>query len=491
MMDASRLENLWAAFLSDAGLTPDEEQELAVGLSAAPELRARLLRDDELDAALRTLGRCERTEWRFMAGVEERLEAEERAAAPATIVPLGSRDDADLAAGGFGRLHLNGTGRNSAWTEPIEFAPRRRRLPLWIGLAAAASIAISTGVLFWLNREPAPGPGPSPSNLVKNQLRNLEPLPEVARLVEAAECVWEGLKPEGRLAVGPMRLVKGQAKIEFDDGAIVHLTAPAEFSLLSASQGYLHRGSLSAEVPRRARGFKVQTPTALITDLGTRFDVKVDDAGITDVNVRVGKVQVVARNLEGDIGASRWLAKGESWRVEPVVRAAHAAPAFREVLMIDGEPREFTDPEEYEKVRKELLAKQEPKPEPVPEPAVPEPVKPPAEEPKKPVAEAPPKPELKFEGEMEINGRPMKFRTRQQFDQLWQTFKDVNDALSLFKRQQAARGGGMPLLIVGADGFRGVIIINGQQYNFDNRKEFDKHRRELMKQFEPPKDPIK
>src|SRR5262245_15671487 len=195
-MDASRFENLWADFLSGATLSLAEENELADRLTDSAELRDRLLRDGELDAALRTLGRCERTEWRFTASVMNRIETEEYGMATALL----ATPRAESSNGHESPSPAQRNGSPFASNQGVR-APVRRRWPVLLAVAAAASIALSTGLLFWLKRDAEPGQLPGPDNIVKNPLPDLEPLRNVARLTRTADdCVWEGLKPEGRMA---------------------------------------------------------------------------------------------------------------------------------------------------------------------------------------------------------------------------------------------------------------------------------------------------
>ncbi len=503
-MDAGRFEHLWSSFLGGVTLTLAEENELAAGLADDEALRTRFFRDAQLDAALRTLGRCQRTEWRFTAGVMERIEVEEPTRLRIAHGPASTNGHAS-------QLH-------SGQVQPtphIEIPPaleelthRRRKLPVWIAVAAAASIAVSSAILYWLNREPESrlNPLPTPTNVVKNPLPKLEPLKEVARLADAMDGEWEGLKPTGwatgRLVAGPiLRLVKGQARIAFDDGATVELIGPAAFELVSADQGYLHRGRLQARVPPWAVGFRVKTPSALIVDLGTEFDVSVDDNGVTTVHVRKGQVEAFALTQEGAPGESWRLGAGATRRIEPSIRVAPPRRGFRGELIIDGELREFTDEEEYKKAekaaREKLQSKLSPPVAPIPE----EPLRPPAEEPKQP--EAPGKPMAKepekaaekkagkFQGFLEINGQRTRFNSPRDFDnslKAWEQFGAILKGFQLFRRnmmgpQERNQAGQV---------FRGVIVINGRRHEFADREGFEKLRGELMQPFEPPeKQPAK
>jgi hypothetical protein len=112
-------------------------------------------------------------------------------------------------------------------------------------------------------------------------------------------CKWDGgsLPTEvgARLGAGRLRLVEGLARIVFDHGAEIALEAPVDLELLSSERCILRAGRLVAKVPPRAIGFLVETPTAVLKDLGTEFGVNVRDAQTSDVQVFDGRVDAFHR----------------------------------------------------------------------------------------------------------------------------------------------------------------------------------------------------
>jgi hypothetical protein len=116
-----------------------------------------------------------------------------------------------------------------------------------------------------------------------------------AQVVQASgNCLWNHATPiqaGDKLAVGKtLRLTAGQLELAFDSGAHGILEGPADFEIRSHNGGYLRLGKLTARVPRQAIGFAVETPTALVVDLGTEFGVEVDARGETEVQVFKGAV---------------------------------------------------------------------------------------------------------------------------------------------------------------------------------------------------------
>lgn len=104
-----------------------------------------------------------------------------------------------------------------------------------------------------------------------------------------------------RLGAGTMRLTEGLVTLDFDSGATVNLEAPAELTLIDAMNVYLARGTVVADIPNSAIGFRVTTPSANVVDFGTRFSVSVAAlTGGTLTQVYEGLVEVQSQ-LSGEV----------------------------------------------------------------------------------------------------------------------------------------------------------------------------------------------
>ncbi len=116
----------------------------------------------------------------------------------------------------------------------------------------------------------------------------------------------------------------GELQIQLSSGAVVSLTGPATLRLWDAMHVRLLRGCATVDVGTRARGFVVDTPTAHVVDLGTRFGVSADGVQATEVAVFEGKVEVYqpSRNKGTERQPEAVLLAGEAVRVggrrEPV-----------------------------------------------------------------------------------------------------------------------------------------------------------------------------
>lgn len=95
---------------------------------------------------------------------------------------------------------------------------------------------------------------------------------------------------------------EGSIKILFEDGAKVVVSAPAVFSFKDRDRMQIDNGKLFAHVPKAATGFRVDTPSCGVVDLGTEFGINVDMAGKTDVHLCKGKAMLVpVSNTDSEI----------------------------------------------------------------------------------------------------------------------------------------------------------------------------------------------
>jgi hypothetical protein len=154
------------------------------------------------------------------------------------------------------------------------------------------------------------------------------PAPVVAHVGRAVDCRWEdaeaAVAPGDELAAGStLRLRRGIVEVVFGHGAKVLLQGPADLEMVSISDAFLHRGTLTARVESaEAKGFELHTPGMKFVDLGTEFGVKVRENGVQEVHVFRGKVEA----------SGQWSRTSGQWPVaggqsEQVARPASGSPA--------------------------------------------------------------------------------------------------------------------------------------------------------------------
>lgn len=209
------------------------------------------------------------------AAIEGRLTAEQAARLEQAVLT-------DPAARRFyaGYMHQHAALYEAAVT-PLPITPPVRDRRGWSAWRLRIGAAVAAGVLLavWLFAEREPRP--------------------VATLTDGKGCRWNaGTLPTedgAALAPGRLRLAEGLARVTFASGAEVVLEGPADLELRTPMRCVLHDGRLVAKVPPAAHGFVVETPSSVLTDLGTEFGVSVRDRRSADVSVFTGRVDVTHR----------------------------------------------------------------------------------------------------------------------------------------------------------------------------------------------------
>lgn len=191
----------------------------------------------------------------------------------------------------------------------ISQSSRRARLLAAVGVASAFYSVFA--ILAWGLRPHGLPIRQTPTELAAP---DISPQSEVASLETTVNARWRRLDDLESIAIRPRRgdrlaigsqwsLSEGSVALQFDSGARVNITAPAEFTITNANAAQLGLGTLAASVPPQAVGFVVTTPTSTIVDLGTEFGVSIDREGVTHVQVFVGKVRLNPTSAFGIAGA--------------------------------------------------------------------------------------------------------------------------------------------------------------------------------------------
>lgn len=125
---------------------------------------------------------------------------------------------------------------------------------------------------------------------------------EVATLTSGIKAQWDGagdtIDLGQRLSTKtPLRLNKGFAELVFDEGAKVVVEAPAAFELRGEDRIMVQSGRVTTLVSEAAQGFRVDTPTSRVTDLGTEFGVQVSPHGDTVVQMYQGRARLALKSV--------------------------------------------------------------------------------------------------------------------------------------------------------------------------------------------------
>lgn len=165
---------------------------------------------------------------------------------------------------------------------------QRQRRMAW-ALAACLTLAAVPLALHYRSITPDPAPAVATATL----LRTGESETAQAEAIEAGRNI---------------DLESGLMRLEFGNGAVVAVEAPARFRVASADLIELESGNLNAWCPETAHGFRVTTHSATLTDLGTTFGVSATKDGFADFVVLEGEVEVSAG------GKQRKLLEGKAVR---------------------------------------------------------------------------------------------------------------------------------------------------------------------------------
>jgi hypothetical protein len=150
-------------------------------------------------------------------------------------------------------------------------------------------------------------------------------------------------------------LTAGVLELKTRHGAVVVIEAPAAFRFESPQRLHMTKGRIAADVPPRAKGFTVVTPSGEAIDLGTRFAVDVPASGAADVHVFDGEVithdgtNAPTSLRDGDAfslatNASRELRTAAFIRGGEVAELAAAVAAGQERMSQDAMQRLRQDP---------------------------------------------------------------------------------------------------------------------------------------------------
>jgi hypothetical protein len=361
-MDAQTARELASRLVSGDRLTSAEERDLLQWLENDPATREELFRDEAMDSLLGCVARLQSTADDFVQHAVRRAATWNTAQQPVRqAVEASPAPDGDLP-------QVRKQVRIAGWVHRFTLVGANR----WIAAIACSIAVLLLGTIGWrwlapgsrgesqsnqptIADQPTPPPG-SPENKNPPQLSDRA----FATLTQNADASWDTPRAEGdRLTAGVLRLAQGSAEIHFDKGTVVFLTGPAVLELCSADEVSLQHGSLNARVPAPAVGFSVATPLSRVVDLGTEFDVVVQDSGTITTLVHEGRVSFRPQRehekpdkpIELAVGALDHVIVSVPDVAAPVLPLVTVAGGeegrFLGMVSLDGKTAEFHSPEAF------------------------------------------------------------------------------------------------------------------------------------------------
>jgi len=95
-----------------------------------------------------------------------------------------------------------------------------------------------------------------------------------------------------RVVLEKLRMDRGSLRFRISSGAVVDLEGPVILEFVNPMRLRLLLGNITIDVGSEAKGFVLDTASALLMDIGTRFGASVGNDGSTDVLVLEGEVEV-------------------------------------------------------------------------------------------------------------------------------------------------------------------------------------------------------
>lgn len=166
--------------------------------------------------------------------------------------------------------HVIKTAEEGEFTFAGKVTRRIIRKRLAKGLAVAALLTLAALPLAW------------------KMLRPAENVAMLVRMDEAGIVLSRTPVKKGQI----LSEDRGLIRLDFHNGAVVAVEAPAELTAVSGMEIALESGRLNAWCPESAHGFKVRTKSAELTDLGTSFGVSASADGRSEFVVLDGLVEV-------------------------------------------------------------------------------------------------------------------------------------------------------------------------------------------------------
>ncbi|MBN1818873.1 MAG: FecR domain-containing protein [Sedimentisphaerales bacterium] len=161
--------------------------------------------------------------------------------------------------------------------------------------------------------------------------RHMAQEPAIGTLTGEYKATWRGARPRSGelLHAGRYDLREGAVKMELNQGTNLLLEAPCRVELVSADKVHLRSGRLVVVISSEAKYFQVQTPTALIMDLGTEFGVIVHPDGSTEAHVLKGRISVALDPDRSSQPTSLVVNEGQATRVDTTGQTMQSGLASR------------------------------------------------------------------------------------------------------------------------------------------------------------------
>lgn len=174
----------------------------------------------------------------------------------------------------------------------------RSRVRWYAVICAAAALGFVWGMV---SRDNTATPTTPDTQIAAEDRPVTEPI-VCGTLTLDADCQWSSpLSLGDHLLAGHYVLQQGIAGLHLTDGSRLYVEGPAELEFRTSRYVVLKSGRVVAEVSEEAVGFRLETPTTSVVDVGTAFEVSVDAAGESELEVIEGAVTLLPTDSEVDV----------------------------------------------------------------------------------------------------------------------------------------------------------------------------------------------
>ncbi len=121
------------------------------------------------------------------------------------------------------------------------------------------------------------------------------------------------------LKPGPLAMSSGWLTVQTLGGAVVTFDAPFRAELIDHKRIRLNEGTARVRIQDGSKGFRLESPTFDVVDLGTEFAAKVNADGTGSCRVFEGKADVSLLDSLGEVKHTRRLTANHSVRLNPTL----------------------------------------------------------------------------------------------------------------------------------------------------------------------------
>ena len=199
---------------------------------------------------------------------------------------------------------------------PLAEPDRAAARPRWLVAAFATGVLVAGAAasLLFTNFIAAIQPRRIPAD----RTAVVEPLASVTntRFLLADE-TSQPLAVGQQLGAGRIALLGGAVELTLTNGVVITLEGPGALELRGEMEACLHAGSAVVRMPEGMSGFRLDTATIDVLDLGTEFAVKAAPGFVTDVQVFDGAVVASSKSSGDNAHFPTRLEAGQAARFSP------------------------------------------------------------------------------------------------------------------------------------------------------------------------------